>query len=249
MYFSGQGKLFVAALTANGLPGAFRWLGNVPDFAPKFETSKIEHKESYTGQRLTDANITTESKLSVSATIEDWSRENLAMVTRGEAITTTSGTVVDEASPAVLAVGDIWALKNQNVSVLSIKDSSAVPVTISAANYTLDPAFGTVVLKAAALTGATLPLKASYTKGITDVVAFFTKGINEVALRFEGVNTADGNKKVLVEIYRVALDPTQELGLITKELGQFKMAGNTLIDNTKADDPLFGKFGRMLYLA
>ena len=31
MYFSGQGKVFVAPLV-NGLPGEFRWVGDVPDF-------------------------------------------------------------------------------------------------------------------------------------------------------------------------------------------------------------------------
>lgn len=247
MYFSGQGKVFVAPLVA-GVPGIFRWLGNVPDFAPKFETSKLEHKESYTGQRLTDANITTENKSSISATIEDWSRENLAMATRGTASQTTSGAVLDEASPSAIEAGQIWVLKNPKISALSVTDSSGTPLTISPADYTVDLDFGTIVPKANAITGSTLPLLATYTKGAVEVVSFYTKGVEEVALRFEGINTADNNKKVLVEIYRVALDPTQELGLITEELGQFKMEGNALVDDTQTDDVLFGKFGRMLYL-
>jgi hypothetical protein len=65
-YFSGQGKVYVAPLV-NGLPGAFRWVGNVPDFKPTFETSKIEHKESYSGQRLLDKVITTENKSKITA--------------------------------------------------------------------------------------------------------------------------------------------------------------------------------------
>ena len=81
-----------------------------------------------------------------------------------------------------------------------------------------------------------------------EVVPFFTQGVQEVALLFEGINTADSNKKVRAELYRVALDPTKELGLITENFGQFVIEGTTLIDETKGEDPLFGKFGRMVYL-
>ena len=57
------------------------------------------------------------------------------------------------------------------------------------------------------------------------------------------------NPKVLVEIYRVALDPTKDLGLITNDLGKFQLEGNALVDSTKPDNDLvFGKFGRMVYL-
>lgn len=245
MYFSGQGKVLVAALIA-GVPGAFRWIGNVPDFAPKFETTKKEHKEAWSGQRLTDKNLPTENKSSFSATLEDWSKENLAMVTRGTSVKTTAGAVAGEASPAALAVGEIWALKNAKITTLVITDSTGSPVTVDAADYTADLDYGTVVMKD--LTGYTLPLKAAYTKTVVEMVTFFTEGVTEVAVRFEGINTADGNKKVLCELYKVALDPTQELGLITEDFGKFVMGGNVLADATKSADPLMGQFGRMVYV-
>ena len=114
MYFSGQGKLFVATLV-NGIPGQFRWLGNVPDFKPSFDTSKIEHKESYSGQRLLDKVITTENKAKVTAELEDWSKENLALAVRGAVNAVNAGTVTTgapETSPAGLVAGSIWALKH-----------------------------------------------------------------------------------------------------------------------------------------
>jgi hypothetical protein len=249
MYFSGQGKLFVAPLV-NGIPGQFRWLGNVPDFKPSFDTSKIEHKESYSGQRLLDKVITTENKSKVTAELEDWSKENLALAVRGSVNQVTSGTVTTgspEASPAGLVAGSIWALKHQKVSAVVVKDSAGTPATVDAADYVVDPDFGTITL--VDVTGYTLPLTASYAYGAVDNIAFFTQPIQEVALRFEGINTADGNKKVLAEIYRVALDPTKDLGLITNDLGKFSLEGNALVDPTKPDNDLvFGKFGRLVYL-
>jgi hypothetical protein len=249
MYFSGQGKLFVAPLV-NGIPGQFRWLGNVPDFKPSFDTSKIEHKESYSGQRLLDKVITTENKSKVTAELEDWSKENLALAVRGSVSAVSAGTVTTsspETSPAGLVAGSIWALKHQKVSTVVIKDSAATPVTVDSSDYVVDPDFGTVTIVDA--TGYTLPFTASYSYGAVDNIAFFTQAIQEVALRFEGVNTADGNKKVLAEIYRVALDPTKDLGLITNDFGKFSLEGNALVDPTKPNNDLvFGKFGRLVYL-
>lgn len=249
MYFSGQGKLFVAPIVA-GVPGQFRWVGNVPDFKPAFDTSKIEHKESYSGQRLLDKVITTENKSTISAELEDWSKENLALAVRGQSNSLTGGSVAGaqaDVSPATMAAGDIWALSHQKVSAVVVKDSAGSPATLVVGDdYTVDATFGTITI--VDTTGYTLPLKAEYTYATVDVVAFFTQPIQEVAVRFEGVNTADGNKKVLVEIYRVALDPTKELGLITDDLGKFTLEGNALVDSTKTNDLVFGQFGRMVYL-
>jgi hypothetical protein len=248
-YFSGQGKISVAPLV-NGVAGVYRWVGNVPDFKPSFDTNKIEHKESSSGQRLLDKIITTENKAKVTAELEDWSPDNLALAVRGavnkiEAGIVAVGTPV--VGPAGMVAGDVWALPHQKVSTVVVKDSASTPATVDATDYKVDPDFGTITLLDA--TGYTLPLKASYSYAEVNNIAFFTQPIQEVAVRFEGVNTADGNKKVLVEIYRVALDPTKDLGLISNDLGKFQLEGNALVDNTKPNNDLvFGKFGRMVYL-
>lgn len=246
MYFSGQGKLKIAPIVAGIIAGGYRWVGNVPDFKPAFANTKLDHKESYTGQRLTDKTITTELKSTFSATLEDWSPDNMALATRGKVEKTTAGAVTGELSPAALAVGSTWLLKNSNITSLTITDSDTTPATVDPSKYVVDLAYGTVEMLDVA--GLTLPLKAAYTKGVVEVVPFFTQGVQEVALLFEGINTADSNKKVRAELYRVALDPTKELGLITENFGQFVIEGTTLIDETKGEDPLFGKFGRMVYL-
>lgn len=244
MYFSGQGKLKVAPIVGGIIAAGYRWVGNVPDFKPAFAASKTDHKESWSGQRLTDKTLTTELNSTFAATLEDWSPENLALATRGSVQKTTSGAVTDELSPAVLAVGEDWLLANGNISALTITDSAAA--TVDPDDYVADLAYGTINILD--MGTYTLPFKAAYTKGVVEVVPFFTEPIKEVAILFEGINTADENRKVRAELYRVALDPTKELGLITEAFGQFTLEGTAMIDNTKGDDPLFGKFGRMVYL-
>ena len=124
-YFSGQGKVLVAPLIGGMLAGAHRWVGNVPEFKLGFDTSKLEHKESHSGQRLTDKVITTELKATVSATLEEWSRDNLAMATRGSVVKSAGGAVTDELSPALLGLGTTWTLAGTNVTALTITDSSS----------------------------------------------------------------------------------------------------------------------------
>ena len=244
MYFSGQGKLKLAPIVAGVLAGGYRWVGNVPDFKPAFDASKLDHKESYTGQRLADKSITTELKSTFSATLEDWSPANMALATRGSVQKTTAGAVTDELSPPVLALGEAWLLANSNITLLTITDNAST--TVDPLDYVVDMAYGTIEM--VNMKTYKLPMKASYTKGVVDVVPFFTEAVKEVALLFEGINTADDNRKVRAELYRVALDPTKELGLITEDFGQFTLEGTALIDSSKGEDPLFGKFGRMVYL-
>lgn len=245
-YFSGQGKVKLAPIVNGVIAGGHRWVGNVPDLKPSFKATSLKHKESYTGQRLQDKQITSELDASFTATLEEWSPENVALATRGTVQKTTSGSVTNEASPVGLQAGDTWALANGNVSSVVIKDSATTPATVAPTKYNVDPVMGTVEILD--VTGLTLPLTASYTKGIVTVVPFFTEAVKEVSLLFEGINTADDNKKVRVELYRVALDPTKELGLISENFGQFQLEGTALIDNTRGADPLFGRFGRMVYL-
>jgi hypothetical protein len=248
MYFSGQGKVEVAP-RINDVIGQYRWLGNVPDLKPTFDTSKIEHNEAWSGQRQLDKVVVTQNKMGFTADVEDWSPENMAISTRGKVNQMVSGSVTDVApdiSPDNLVVGGIWAFRHQKVSAVTIKDNSSTPVTVDPDDYELDSEYGDVVIKN--LGTYDLPLRAVYTYESSTIVAFFTQPAIEVALRFKGINTADGNRKVLAEIYRVSLDPTKELSLITNDMGKFVLAGNGLIDSTKPDDLVFGRFGRMVYL-
>jgi hypothetical protein len=46
-------------------------------------------------------------------------------------------------------------------------------------------------------------------------IGIFTQPLPERFLRLEGINTAQGNAKVLVELYRVAFDPLKEISFIS----------------------------------
>ena len=71
---------------------------------------------------------------------------------------------------------------------------------------------------------------------------------SERYLRLEGINTAQGNAKVLVELYRVAFDPLKEISFISDEYNKFELEGSLLADTTKPYDAVLGQFGRIVQL-
>ena len=97
-------------------------------------------------------------------------------------------------------------------------------------------------------TGLTAPFKASYAYGVATEIGIFTQALPERFLRLEGINTAQGNAKVLVELYRVAFDPLKEISFISDEYNKFELEGSLLADTTKPFDAVLGQFGRIVQL-
>jgi hypothetical protein len=140
------------------------------------------------------------------------------------------------------------------VASLVIKDSSATPATlVEGVDYTVDKDFGAIQLLRLNDGGEpavayAAPLKASYAFGVTTEIGIFTQPLPERFLRLEGINTADGNAKVLVELYRVAFDPLKEISFISNEYNKFEMEGSLLADSSKPFDATLGQFGRIVQI-
>ncbi len=73
-------------------------------------------------------------------------------------------------------------------------------------------------------------LSADYTYAGQNIVEAFTVGAPERWLRFEGLNTADTNSPVVVDVFKFLLDPTKDLDLISDGLQAFVLEGSVLAD-------------------
>jgi len=128
-----------------------------------------------------------------------------------------------------------------------LTDSAGTPATlILGTHYTVDTDFGAVQFLD--VSGFTAPFKASYTFGTATEIGIFTQALPERFLRLEGINTAQNNAKVLVELYRVAFDPLKEISFISDEYNKFELEGSLLADTTKPFDAVLGQFGRIVQL-
>lgn len=248
MYFVGQGKVFIGSRDVLGNPMALRFVGNVPNLKFSLKTDVIEHKESTSGQRATDARIIKGKSADFSCALEDFTKENLALVLYGASSQITTGTVTAEALPLGLAVGDFAALKGQSVTSVVVKDSTPVtPLTLVAGtDYELNAEHGSIrILNIGAYVQ---PFKADYTKGAVTSINMLTQPLPERFVRFEGLNIADSNKPVLIELYRVAIDPLKELAMIGENVASFDLSGSVMIDALKANDAVLGQFGRIVQI-
>lgn len=261
-YFSGQGVVLLAKRKAGGALGPFYPAGNVSDLKLSIAVSTLEHKESKTGQRATDLRLTTETKVSLSMTGEHFSADNFARVSRGAAVEIAAGTETD--FPLVGYSGGVTALGHLNVSSVVLKtapESPAVPVTLTAYtdevtpwDYRVNAEAGSIMLNGdeASWDGLTsgdfnvdgeAALTVSYSYAAQSRIDALTEGEEELFLRFEGLNTADENKPVVVEVFRMRSDPFKELSLISDGVQQFVLEGSVLYDGTRATG---SKFFRVL---
>ena len=240
-YASFQGRVFLGKRDINGLPIEVRSPGNVAELKLSLKTDVLEHYESQTGQRSLDHRMVKQKSATVNLTIEEFTKENLALALYGNHVTGSTGTVTAE------PIGGRYFLAHPKVSALVVTDSAGTPATLTAGtHYTVDTDFG--ALQFLDISGFTAPFKAAYTYGAATEIGIFTQALPERYLRLEGINTAQGNAKVLVELYRGAVDPLKEISFISDEYNKFELEGSLLADTTKPYDAVLGQFGRIVQL-
>jgi len=247
-YASFQGRVYLGQRDVNGLPLEVRSPGNVAELKLSLKTDVLEHFESQSGQRSLDHRVIKQKSATVSLTLEEFTQENLALALYGNHVTGSTGTVTDEpVGGATPVIGDRYFLAHPKVSTLVVKDSAATPATlVLGTDYTADVDFGAIQFLN--LGSYTPPFKASYAYGAVNEVGIFTQPLPERYLRLEGLNTAQGNAKVLVELYRVAFDPLKEIAFISNDYNKFELEGSLLADATKPIDATLGSFGRIVQL-
>lgn len=245
-YASFQGRVYLGKRDSNGNPVEVRSPGNVAELKLSLKTDVLEHYESQTGQRTLDHRMVKQKSATVNLTIEEFTKENLALALYGNFVVGTPGTVTDEPmGGGAPVIGERYFLSHPKVASLVLVDSAPTPATLTlGTHYTADVDFGAVqFLDTTALTA---PFKASYAFGVTTDIGIFTQPLPERYLRLEGLNTAQGNAKVLVELYRVAFDPLKEISFISNEYNKFEMEGSLLADSSKPFDAVLGQFGSIV---
>lgn len=241
-YYSGQGVVMLG--DRNGTTGNGQNLipvGNVSDLKIAIATSVLEHKESTTGARGIDLRLTTEVKATLSMTIENFNAANLAIALRGTATTIAAGTAATF-NTGVAKQGAILALPHIKVSSVVVKDDADTTTYVAGDDYILNADAGSIKIVSTA-DGGTIAdndvLHITYNYAAQEKVGALTTASLEKFMRFEGLNTADGNNPVIVEVFRFLADPLRELALISDNIGQFVLEGNVLADNLQSGSKYF----------
>jgi hypothetical protein len=240
IYYRGQGKLFVFTRKLSGgvyVPDEGIWLGNAPEFTLSMSVTKVEHRESYSGQNLVDVTYITEKTATLTATLEEFSAFNLSLCLNG-----TNKTIASAQSKTVtytsLLAGKTYVLGGDiNIEDFALKDGSSS--TVAASKYELDAARGSFTMLDTVSSGGT----ATYDTEGYELTSLYTKQDEEWWLRFEGINMLDNGAPTVADFYRVKFDPAQNLGFISSEIAQFQITGNPLADETQPASGDLGQFG------
>lgn len=241
-YISLHGKFYLAEI-ANGVAGAMRHIGNVPEFELEIGADVIEHQESMSGKRTTDFTMITTTSVNFSGQLEEVTPENLEYILSGMNHTVATKTETDVSLGTVVAGQEI-KLDGYNLKTVSFKDStSGTAKTVDPESYTLDAKFGTVIFHDVA--DLTMPILASYETGAVTRTTLASDFEKEYQLFFKGINTANG-EHVAVTLWRTKKSPETTFPLIHEELGQYEISGQALSDVTKESDPALGLYGHVV---
>ena len=250
-YYSGQGVVMIGEYDDDGNVAGLTPVGNVTTLKVTIESSTEEHKESQSGQRAVDNRRVTETKAGVSMTLENFSRDTLALALRGGYTAIAAGSVTDQAM--IAALGKVQPLGHVKVSAVTVSKGATVLVAYTndstPYDYKLNADAGSIQFAATPTTAGLVDgddLTVDYTYAAQARVDALTEGTKERFLRFEGLNTMDDLAPVVVECFKFVVDPAKELALITDdEMASFELEGSLLSDATRTTG---SKFFRQLLL-
>lgn len=241
-YFSGQGVVMMASRSEAGAPLGFLPIGNCPALNISVATQNLEHRESSTGARGVDLRLVQEVSASVNITMESIDQENLQIGLYGSSTAVAAKTTGSEVTVTIAAkLGHIYDLGHLNVSDATAV-AGATPV-VAGKNFVLNEAAGSIRFmttaeqneaEAADVLAEDTEVTFTFLHGAYNQLDALTEAQPERWLRFEGLNTARDNEPVIVDVFRFAADPLQELALITEELGAIAVEGSALADMTRA---------------
>ncbi|NJK40569.1 MAG: hypothetical protein HC934_02900 [Acaryochloridaceae cyanobacterium SU_2_1] len=238
-YYRGQGKVYVAERSTAGVPLGFRWIGNCPILRTRSQTNKIDHQESYTGRSLTDLVIETGQKVMLTTQLEFFDQENLALALYGTTLDQATLTVTSEA--LIGYRGKSTPVRHINLSAFtSLTNDDATTTYVSGTDYTVDlktglisiPATGTAITEGQAL-------RANYATAGYEKTATFSRANRNIWIRFEGLNTAENDSPVVLDFYKVRLEPAASIDWIGNELSSLELEGEVLYDALQPDGDRF----------
>lgn len=249
MKFTGRGRVYIGERSNAGVPSIMKFVGCADALSIALAVETTTHNSKCTSADALDYQGVRSLSAQVTMTLSEWIKNNLLLALRGTEIPdASSGSVSAEACGTGFEAGDIYLLgaatgtPHTNVSAVTISDGGGA--LSAGTDYSVNADTGAVTF----ITDTTGAVTADYTYNDLPFVSMLTAGQKEYWVRFDGVNKADDDRPLVVDLYRVQFNPTQNLDLLPDELALLELQGAVLVDDTKASDSDFGQFGRMTFL-
>lgn len=166
--------------------------------------------------------------VNASMTLHDLDPINLARSIYGGTSAVTGATVTNEAHTAYQ--GGLIRLAHPDPTAVTVTSDPAGTTYVAGTDYEVRPE-GIMILEAG-IDDAD-PILVNYTYAGYDVVQALTSGSNAYEITFGGLNEANSNSPVVLDLFRVQISAAANLSLIGDDFASLEVTGKVLLDATK----------------
>lgn len=222
--YIGKGKVYLDG----------RQVGNVTALNFAITEDKKELKDFTSAGGGNYNSLTRIASVTLSMTMSDYNKENMAAAVFGTASAVTATTVTDESITAPSSLTG-----NPLVKTVFVIDTSVAPVVTSdpagttydvTDDYLVTPS-GIIIVDGGAISASTA-LLVDYTKKAVDVVEALTTTAKEYELIFDGLNEAQSGTPVVITVHRFKPGPAADLAIIGDEFAELTLTGDSLKDTS-----------------
>lgn len=223
--YLGSGKVYARVV---GMATALAEIGNVSELKLTTDEESKELKNN-TGGGGTYAEVKRINGVGVSMVLHDLNQVNLSRALKGTASEVVSGSVTDEVQVAYKS--GLCRLAHPAPTSVVVTNTAADTTYAAGIDYEVRGE-GIYILPGTTITEAE-SIKVSYSHAEYDVIEALTQSAVELEMAFGGINEADSDKPVLVDLYRVSLGAAKELSLIGDDFASLALEGKLLVDSSK----------------
>jgi hypothetical protein len=210
-----QGEVWIGDRSVTGTVASFVNIPEVDELTLAISQEKVTHVSKRASMRVKDLDVTVMSSLTGTLKFSSATADLLKQALFGAKATVAAGTITSQSLGSGLAVGDIVKVPGdyRDITLTFIKDSAGSPATlVNGTDYTIDLAAGMV--KILSLGSYTQPFLITGSAGVGTGVGLLNERKFEKWLRFKGINVADGDNSVTMDLYKISFSPTKALQLL-----------------------------------
>ena len=231
-YFVGHGKVYAAQRDVDGDPTGFLDLGNCPSFVL---TPGNRGLRDVTNPEVLPGMFPAGVTGSIRLVLDELNANNLSQAFYGSNIAVTENSVVGETVKAY--TGKFCPTQYINISSVTVSGK------VEGTDYTVDPAGGLHVIQVGTSEGESWSV--SYDYSDQNVSAAFSLAPELLWIRFNGINIAEDNAPVVVDVYKVRFVPVDDVQLIGDTFLSMTLNGKIQYDSTKDGTTLWGNYFRI----
>jgi hypothetical protein len=236
-FYSGQGQVLIGKSTGTGAVPPLRYVGNTANgLKLGLSSDPLVVDDTESGMRGEALRFSKKNSATMEMELQSFVRQNLAMALWGKQVVVTGGSVTGERLASGITSGQYGALSKQNItSIASIRpavvNNIVTDILTPGVHYKADSlglASGTI--KFMDVGTFVQPFVVDYVAGDSYSLPMFNAVPGNWWVRFIGLNTADSNEPVMVDLYNVRFDPLKEFLLKSDGVAGMQMTGTAMLD-------------------